>query len=492
MKVSSNIAIFIDYENLFKNEIRSVDSVLDKLRDSGRVLIKRAYADWENHRNARRDMLKLTIEPIELPTYNIRGKNSADIRLVVDALEVALTLDYIDTIVIVASDSDYVPLVSKLRALNKKVVVFATEGDTSSFLKGFCDEIYYHSNLNQSKPQIELNSGLAKAFELLLHAVNSLSDKGAKCTASAVKEAMKRIDPTFDEGAFNFSQFTKFLKEAESKKIVTLAEGDPVGWIVGNAENSDSNLQKSDSDIRTKFLKRIKDEKNTQLAINCLVSMVKKFNQLQIQIRKVNVEEYFKEGYPDIEVKKLGFDRFNTLLQLAFNAGLISMKKEFGVDDSLQVNAAVDIVKAAPDDYKMPMQVIANMLCSKAHSGGGYLKKDTHLIVFDGIVKALASLKESSVNYEAFLSLCQANLPQEITNSDIIKVYFLLLSAKALGTKVQEIDGRKEFQVKGNPTIMRGDMIKLHNTFLIKEFEKTESLKSINKKEFEMFLIPMN
>ena len=143
----SNIALFIDFENFGRHDLFDAESLINKLKEKGRLVVKKAYADWGRYARYKRQMLENSIELTELPSHPQRGKNSADIKLVVDALELAITRDYIDIFVVVAGDSDYTPLLSKLREYNKYVIVIGTKGNVSSLLAGYCDELIYYSSL---------------------------------------------------------------------------------------------------------------------------------------------------------------------------------------------------------------------------------------------------------------------------------------------------------------------------------------------------------
>lgn len=144
-----NMAVLLDYENLGGGW--DVELVLGRLVNRGRLLVKRAYADWAQCRHAREPLLRCGVELIEMPAVS-RGKNGTDIRLAVDAMEIAITRDYIDTIVIASGDSDFLPLLSRLREYNRYVIVLARNNSASSMLVGSCDELIFLSSLAESLP----------------------------------------------------------------------------------------------------------------------------------------------------------------------------------------------------------------------------------------------------------------------------------------------------------------------------------------------------
>jgi uncharacterized protein (TIGR00288 family) len=142
-----NMAVLLDYENLGSGW--DVEELFRRLVDRGRLLVKRAYADWVRYPHAREKLMRSGVELIEMPA-GPKGKNRADIRLAVDAMEIAITRDYIDTMVIVSGDSDFLPLLSRLREFNRYVIVLARSDSASSLLAGSCDELILLSSLAES------------------------------------------------------------------------------------------------------------------------------------------------------------------------------------------------------------------------------------------------------------------------------------------------------------------------------------------------------
>lgn len=216
---SDNIAVFIDYENFGSQEAFDTKLLIDKLKERGRLIVKKAYADWGRFAGAKRQMLENSVELIELPSHS-RSKNLADIKLVVDALETAITREYIDTIVVVSGDSDYTPLISKLREYNKYVIVVGARKQVSKLLVGYCDELIFYSSLVGEMPVEE--GDLDAAYDLLVRAINYLEDQGIETRSSQIKSYMKQLDSSFNESNYGFSRFKRFVEKASQDGLVSL------------------------------------------------------------------------------------------------------------------------------------------------------------------------------------------------------------------------------------------------------------------------------
>jgi uncharacterized LabA/DUF88 family protein len=213
-----NIALFIDFENIH-NDAFDVERLVEKLKERGRLIIKKAYADWGRFIKSKQSLLFNSVELVELPSSGYRGKNSSDIKLTIDALETALSRPYIDTFVVVSGDSDFTPLISKLRELDKYVIVFSNKEHTSKLLKGYCDELIYLSAVMEgAEEKLSLQSGYA----LLRRAVESLENLRGEARSSLVKSQIMRLDPSFSEENYGFKQFRRFLEQAESDGIIKL------------------------------------------------------------------------------------------------------------------------------------------------------------------------------------------------------------------------------------------------------------------------------
>lgn len=146
-----NLALFIDFENFGSSQTLNLDQLTSALHSRGRLLIKRAYADWGRFSAYKHDFLNHAIDLTELPAHGKKGKNSADIKLVVDALEVALTMGHVDTFVVASGDSDYTPLFSKLREYGRTVIVAGIRGKINPLLESHCDETLYLGDASQAQ-----------------------------------------------------------------------------------------------------------------------------------------------------------------------------------------------------------------------------------------------------------------------------------------------------------------------------------------------------
>ncbi len=251
------IALFIDFENLAigareRGEKLDMAVITDALSERGRTVIRRAYADWNLFSEHRQGLVGQRIEMIEVPqrTGMVR-KNAADIKLAVDALEIAFERDFITTFVIASGDSDFTPLVLKLRELNRKVIGVGVEGSTSELLPGACDEFLFYERLlgpgsaksaprrrrkrevttnGESNEQVTDLSELARLTTKTLAGLQRSLDGGV--LSSMIKRAILRKDPTFSESDYGFRTWTELMRYLEKEGVVELvpgaAEGDPV------------------------------------------------------------------------------------------------------------------------------------------------------------------------------------------------------------------------------------------------------------------------
>jgi uncharacterized protein (TIGR00288 family) len=243
------IAVFIDYENLAIGARDDLGSefqfkpVADALAERGRVVVRRAYADW-THFNKDRQMLTLNqVELIEIPQR--RGtvrKNAADIKMAVDAVELAFEREYVTAFAICTGDSDFTPLVHKLRELNRTVIGIGLKASTSALLPAACDEFLFYENLAgidapdrkpATRPERPAPADTAAPETVIVPTLTGLIRAGdGAVRASGVKRALLRKDPTFNEGDYGFRGFLELLRHLEEKGVVLLdddgAVGDPV------------------------------------------------------------------------------------------------------------------------------------------------------------------------------------------------------------------------------------------------------------------------
>ena len=245
-----NLAVFCDFENvaLGVREARyaqfDMEKVLERLLLKGSIVVKKAYCDWERYKEFKAAMHASAFELIEIPHLRQSGKNSADIRLVVDALDLCYTKSHVDTFVIVSGDSDFSPLVSKLRENAKTVIGVGVKNSSSDLLIANCDEFIYYDDLVRAdeqkrraakKRRESAPAGEDKkqeAYELMLETLNALiaeRGEGERIWGSMIKQALKRRKPGFNESYYGFRAFSDLLEEAEQRGLVKLEPDEKSG-----------------------------------------------------------------------------------------------------------------------------------------------------------------------------------------------------------------------------------------------------------------------
>jgi uncharacterized protein (TIGR00288 family) len=228
-----SLAIFIDFENLAlgfqgRRDRFDIVRVLERLVEKGKIVCKKAYADWSRFASFTTQLHESAIELIEIPRRAQSGKNSADIRLCVDAMDLAYSKDHIDTFVVVSGDSDFSPLVSKLKELGKHVIGLGMQESTSDLLRDNCDEFIYYEDLGQAPtlaPSIDaqLPETKRKAFGLLLESLLALRRENKEVLwSSMVKDTMKRKKPSFNESYHGYRTFSELLEDAQKEGLLEL------------------------------------------------------------------------------------------------------------------------------------------------------------------------------------------------------------------------------------------------------------------------------
>ena len=273
-----NMAVFCDFENLAlgvreaKYDKFDMKKVLERLLVKGSIVVKKAYCDWERYKEFKAPMHEAAFEMIEIPHVRQSGKNSADIRLVVDALDLCYTKSHVDTFVILSGDSDFSPLVSKLRENNKEVIGVGVKHSTSDLLIANCDEFIFYDDLVRKEPpkrqprkrapakpaagaravvtetvEVEdsaLDGKTQKALDLLVNTFDALTgERGGeeKIWGSMIKQAMKRRNPGFNETYHGFKSFNSLLEEAAIRGLLKLEHDEKSGgYIVRSAETGES------------------------------------------------------------------------------------------------------------------------------------------------------------------------------------------------------------------------------------------------------------
>jgi uncharacterized LabA/DUF88 family protein len=232
--------------------------VLEKLLLKGSIVHKKAYCDWDRYKKFKSGMHEAAFEMIEIPHVKMSGKNSADIRMVVDALDLCYTKEHIDTFVIISGDSDFSPLVSKLRENAKTVIGVGVKQSTSDLLISNCDEFIFYDDLvsgsdldnansksskkkrktskkTPKKPPREKQDPAQEAIDLVIdtaRALNAERDDGARLWGSMIKQALKRRRPGFNESSFGFSSFSDLLVEAARRKQLVLERDEKSGGYI--------------------------------------------------------------------------------------------------------------------------------------------------------------------------------------------------------------------------------------------------------------------
>lgn len=228
-----SLAVFIDFENLAlgfpgRRDRFEIGRVLKRMVEKGKIVVKKAYADWGRFNSYTEVLHEAAIELIEIPKRGQTGKNSADIRLCVDAMDLAYSKDHIDTFVVVSGDSDFSPLVSKLKELGKHVIGLGMQGSTSELLRDNCDEFIYYEDLHDTPQEAadidpKLPETKRKAFTILLDALLALRRENKEVLwSSMIKDTMKRLKPSFNETYHGYKTFSAMLEDAEKLGLLEL------------------------------------------------------------------------------------------------------------------------------------------------------------------------------------------------------------------------------------------------------------------------------
>lgn len=316
------IALYLDYENLaigardaLNGAAFDLKPIADALAERGRVVSRKAYADWGMFEEDRRMLTRNHVELIEIPQrMGAVRKNAADIKLAVDAIELALERDYITTFVIGTGDSDFTPLVHKLRELNKRVIGVGVRASTSALLPPACDEFLFYDSLEgverpNSGDQVPDDAGSEQGVEdlerLITTTVIGLQRSGGDAVlASSLKRALLRKDPTFTEAEYGFRAFGELLRHLESRNVLALAEGpakgDPVVELASNPEEHQAFVQLAD------VVKGLKGPNGGPY-----------LSGLKNQVRKKQ---------PDFSEKRFGYGGFLQFVKAAQTRGLVELE----------------------------------------------------------------------------------------------------------------------------------------------------------------------
>jgi uncharacterized protein (TIGR00288 family) len=344
------IALFLDYENLalgardhlggMRFDLRPI---ADALAERGRVVVRRAYADWSYFDEDRRALTRSHVELIDMPQrMGASRKNAADIKMAVDALELAFERDYISTFVFCTGDSDFTPLVHKLRELNKRVIGVGVEKTTSALLPPACDEFLYYDRLEgveipttrarrsrparpadtepqppeqepETLPAADVSTGDVDSLAALVaQSVAGLqrSSSGA-VTASTLKRTLLRKDPTFNEADYGFRAFGELLRHLAEQNVVELVDGPAKG----------------DPEVT------LPEHGDREAAFSLLHSVVLDLAGRDGSVALSGLKNQLRKVRPDFSEKKLGYSSFLQFCKAAATAGVVDLQWSSEADD---------------------------------------------------------------------------------------------------------------------------------------------------------------
>ena len=238
------IALFCDLENVAlgvrdsESKKFDINLVLERLVEKGKIIVKRAYADWERYSEFKIPFHEAAIELIDIPQRRYTGKNSADIKMVVDAMDLSYSKEHLDTFVLLSGDSDFSPLVSKLKENNKYVIGIGVKNSSSNLLIDNCDEFIFYEDVWRDQQKGPALTGLTKkkaeVFQMLTESILALQRENKDVLwGSMIKQTMKRKKPSFNEGYYGYSTFSELLQDAERNGLLKLRKDERSGsWVV--------------------------------------------------------------------------------------------------------------------------------------------------------------------------------------------------------------------------------------------------------------------
>ncbi|MGW3793074.1 NYN domain-containing protein [Micromonospora arida] len=355
MDQEDRIALFLDYENLALGArdhrggaAFDFRPIADALAERGRVVVRRAYADWSYFDEDRRMLTRSHVELIEIPQrMGASRKNAADIKMAVDAIELAFERDYISTFVICSGDSDFTPLVHKLRELNKRVIGVGVEGSTSGLLPPACDEFLYYDRLEgvdippargrrarpttrqagaeqrppepeqeqDRRPQdAEPDRDVDALAVLVAQSVAGLQGSAnGEVTASRLKRTLLRKDPTFSESDYGFRTFGELLRHLAERNVIELGEGPAKG----------------DPEVS------LPEHGDREVAFGLLRGVVADLGSGGNPVALSGLKNQVRRARPDFSEKKLGYRSFLQFCKAAATAGVLDLRWSPEADDYL-------------------------------------------------------------------------------------------------------------------------------------------------------------
>jgi uncharacterized protein (TIGR00288 family) len=246
MPEEPKLALFIDLENVVlgagesKVEDFEIHRVLERLVEKGKIIVRKAYADWTVYKKYKQSLHEAGIELIDIPQRRYSGKNSADIKMVVDAMDLCYSKEHINFFVLASGDSDFAPLVSKLKENNKTVIGVGLRQSTSELLAANCDEFIFYDDLVKKPVSEKSTRRLAnlpkkkhKAFEMVLDAIEALRREDKEVIwSSMVKQTIKRKQPSFTEATYGYSNFSELVEDGAEMGLFKIAKDDRSGSYV--------------------------------------------------------------------------------------------------------------------------------------------------------------------------------------------------------------------------------------------------------------------
>jgi uncharacterized LabA/DUF88 family protein len=326
----ARIALFIDYDNLaigIRNLKRrfEIQPILDALADRGRVVARKAYADWTQYADERRSLVEQNVELIDIPQrMGTVRKNAADIKMVVDVMELAIERAWVTTFVIASGDSDFTPLVSKLRELDRVVIGVGVRNSTSQMLPPACDEFLFYDDLMDTQgpeilaapesPPVEAEGDdLSGLMRLLTQTLAGLERTGTgPVVASSLKRAILRRDPTFSESALGFRGFVELLRHAEAEGRIVLFEGPAKG------------------DPAVEFPEAGADE---EVAFQLLGEIVRELSERSGGAELSGLKNQLRKREPGFSEKDFGYSGFLQFCKAAKARGVVDMEWDEEADD---------------------------------------------------------------------------------------------------------------------------------------------------------------
>ena len=337
----TRIALFLDYENLALGARDNLGGlkfdlkpIADALAERGRVVVRRAYADWSYFDQDRRMLTRNHVELIEIPQrMGTVRKNAADIKMVVDALEMAFERDYVTTFVIGTGDSDFTPLVHKLRELNKRVIGVGIKESTSAMLPPACDEFLFYDALEgvevpdagkssrksrtkeAAEPEDVADTSMADVDDLAILIAQTLSglqrSSGGEVLASTLKRTLLRKDPTFSEADYGFRAFGELLRHLADRNVLSLGEGPARG----------------DPEVT------LPEKGGEEEAFQLLRSVVAARSGKNGTVVLSGLKNHVLKQRPDFSEKKLGYRGFLQFCRAAQTRGLVTLDWDDSADD---------------------------------------------------------------------------------------------------------------------------------------------------------------